>query len=86
MGRPPKLTNDTWKNAKSEMPAMPIGLPPDAEDEWCRLSPFLLAVGRVSAVDKQALVTYCLAWNQFARILRDEFSEPWARLYADGPK
>ena len=86
MGRPPKSTNKSWKTVKAKAPPCPDGLPEDARAEWQRLSPFLESLGRVSPIDKQALVSYCLSWSSFSRIMRDEFSEPWAKLYADGPR
>lgn len=58
----------------------------EAQAEWDRLEPFLISLGRVAEHDKQALATYCLSWLQFSRLYQSEFAEPWALLYADGPK
>jgi len=86
MARPAKPDDPTtWANAPAEMPQPIVGLTGDALDEWQRIGQYLIALHRVAKLDKQALTSYCLAWANFARIYREEFSEPWGKLSADGP-
>lgn len=84
-GRPPSpVEDDNWKIAPTAMPNM-AGMDPVAAEEAGRISRYLIALDRVAAIDRQALVTYCTQWSQFCRIMRDEFAPPNRLLSGDGP-
>ena len=85
-GRPPSpIEDDNWKIAKTCMPDMPVLPNMDAQEEWGRIAPYLLALDRVSQVDRQALTAYCVQWSQFVRLMRERFTDDNVLLYTDGP-
>lgn len=85
-GRPPNPIEDRdWKIAQTEMPARPEGLIGDAAEEWHRIERYLVALDRVSSVDRQALSVYCTQWASFARIMKTSLADESTKLYAEGP-
>ncbi len=76
--------DDQWALAKTQMPEPPATLAGDALAEWNRIGDYLIALDRVSLLDRQSLSAYCLHWGMFARIMREELSDPTMKLYEFG--
>lgn len=68
------------------MPVAPDFLPDAALREWNRLERYLVALGRVAPIDRQSLVAYCMSWELFDRIMREELGDEHASLIVDGPR
>jgi phage terminase small subunit len=84
-GRPPKPVEDNnWKLAPTAMPTRPGNLPAVAAAEWDRIERYLIALDRVAAIDRQALVTYCLEWSKFSRIMSTELAREHIALFGMG--
>lgn len=85
-GRPATPEEDkNWKIAPTEMPELVQGLGREARKEWNRIERYLIALDRVSAIDRQAMTAYCTQWGKFARIMKEELADESTPLYGDGP-
>lgn len=83
MGLPKPAEDHSWAIAQASLP-QPEHLKGIALEEYNRIGPYLLALGRVSEIDYHPLVGYCLSWQSFARLMEDEFRDPWIELYEPG--
>lgn len=74
------LKDTNWKLAPTQIPDMP-DMPPAAVNEWRRIAPYLVALDRVAAVDRQALTMYCMEWHKFQRIMSSELADEDTLLF-----
>jgi len=85
-GRPAKPPRETtWKLAETIMPAKPEELTGIAAEQWHLLEPYLVALDRVTHVDRQPLTAYCIIWQRISLLANDHFSDSSTLLWADGP-
>lgn len=68
------------------MPEVPDFLTDAAKAEWSRLERYLLALNRVAPIDRQSLAAYCMSWELFDRIMREELANEHTALIVDGPR
>lgn len=85
MPRPPIPEPDNeWKIAPTEVPTLVHDIGPVAEKEYRRISPFLEALDRVAAIDRQALVVYCTQWATFSNLMESDLASESSYLSCEG--
>jgi phage terminase small subunit len=74
-----KPVPEDWTTLPTKLPES--NLQGEAGREWDRIGRYLVAIDRVTELDRQSLVHYCVQWANFSRTVRelDGF------LTADGP-
>lgn len=71
-------------NPKIEVPPAPRHLGKEAAKEWKRITPHLVELGLISAIDRAALALYCQAYGRLAE-LEEAFKGKVAQIQqADG--
>lgn len=63
-------------------PPMPHMLIGPARKEWKRVTPLLLELGLLTALDRAALTMYCEAWGRYAQLLQQLVDEQAAAVAA----
>ena len=65
MGLRGKLPGGAFDGAAVKLPVCPKHLDKEARAEWRRIGRELVQLGRVTAVDRAALASYCVAWSRW---------------------